>query len=188
MVEKTFLRANELLETSYRLGLAVYSSGFRPSVVIGIWRGGTPVAIAVHELLSYLGVKVDHYPIRTASYNGIAERATSVDVLGLEIITEKLTATDRVLVVDDVHDTGLTIEHTLRTLSDKCGERTPHAIRIATAYYKPKSNRTQREPDYFVHRTERWLVFPHELTGLTPRQILDNKPEAWVLRDVLESR
>mgnify|MGYP000123365120 CR=1 FL=1 len=44
----------------------------------------------------------------------------------------------------------------------------PTDIRIATAYYKPGRNRSRLRPDYFVRETERWLVFPHELNGLTP--------------------
>jgi hypothetical protein len=32
------------------------------------------------------------------------------------------------------------------------------------------------KPDYFVEETDRWLVFPHEIQGLTREEILANKP------------
>ena len=60
--------------------------------------------------------------------------------------------------------------------SAKARRNTPHDIRIATAYYKPDSNRTDLVPDYYVHRTDRWLVFPHELDGLTREEIFAHKP------------
>ena len=34
-------------------------------------------------------------------------------------------------------------------------------------------------PDYFVHETDQWLVFPHELSGLTDEEIAIAKPEIW---------
>jgi len=49
-------------------------------------------------------------------------------------------------------------------------------IRVATAYFNPRSNRTDRVPDYFIHKTDKWLVFPHELNGLSREEILQRKP------------
>lgn len=185
MTDKVYLSASELLQASWRLGAMIWRSGFQPSVVIGIWRGGTPVAIAIHELLSYLGQTVDHYPIRTASYTGIEQRTDAVQVLGLEMVAERLGGDDRVLLVDDVFDTGLSIDATLAALATLCADAMPRDVRIATVYYKPGNNRTQREPDYYVERSERWLVFPHELDGLTHQEVLANKPEARALNDLL---
>ena len=48
---KTYINAQSLLEDSFRLGMQILESGFRPSFIVGIWRGGTPVGIAVQELL-----------------------------------------------------------------------------------------------------------------------------------------
>jgi hypoxanthine phosphoribosyltransferase len=46
----------------------------RPSFIVGVWRGGTPVGIAVQEILDYLGVQTDHISIRTSAYYGINKR------------------------------------------------------------------------------------------------------------------
>ena len=55
MVDKIFVTAQSLLSDSFRLGLRIMDDGFHPDYIIGIWRGGTPVGIAVQELLKYHG-------------------------------------------------------------------------------------------------------------------------------------
>jgi hypothetical protein len=52
----------------------------------------------------------------------------------------------------------------------------PEQVRIATVYYKPARNKSALRPDYFIRETDQWLVFPHELQGLTREEILANKP------------
>ena len=53
MAEKLFVGSQQLLEDSVRLGLQIIKSGFRPDFIVGIWRGGTPVGIAVQELMEF---------------------------------------------------------------------------------------------------------------------------------------
>ena len=110
MTDKIFIDANQLLEDSFQLGIDIYRSGFRPNFIVGIWRGGTPVGIAVQELLDYYGVKTDHIAIRTSAYIGIAQMKKQIRVHGLHYIIEHINAEDRLLIVDDVFDTGLSIE------------------------------------------------------------------------------
>ena len=85
------------------------------------------------------------------------------------------------LIVDDVYDSGLSIEAVIDNLKLKARKNTPH-IRVATVYYKPGNNKTDRTPDYYVHETDQWLVFPHELDGLTIEEIYQHKPG---LKDIL---
>ena len=42
---------------------------------------------------------------------------------------------------------------------------------------KPANNNTTNKPDYYLHETNQWLVFPHELEGLSIDEIKENKPE-----------
>ena len=44
-------------------------------------------------------------------------------------------------------------------------------------YFKPNKNKTDRKPNYYIHETDNWLVFPHELDGLTIEELKANKPE-----------
>ena len=74
MIEKHFITAEALLEDSYQLGAQILRSDFRPDFIVGIWRGGAPVGIAVQEMLEYFDVVTDHISVRTSLYTGISER------------------------------------------------------------------------------------------------------------------
>lgn len=174
-MEKHFIQAKELLEDSFKLAWQVYESGYRPNYIIGVWRGGAPIGIAVQELLHVLGIKSDHIAIRTSYYTGIDKTDDEVQVHGLSYIIKKIESEDRVLIVDDVHDTGMSIDKVISTIEVACKKNTPE-IRIATPYYKPLKNKTDRKPDYFLHETDEWLVFPHELDGLTIDEMINQKP------------
>jgi uncharacterized protein len=176
MEEKRYLTAQELLNDSFELGLRIFKSGFGPSFIIGVWRGGTPVGIAVQEILDHLGVKTDHIAIRTSSYTGIKKRDKTVRVHGLEYVIEHANWEDGLLIVDDVFDTGSSIKAIIETLREKMRRNLPNDIRIATAWFKPKYNLTNITPDYYIHETDEWLVFPHELEGLTREEMFVNKP------------
>ena len=175
-MEKHFIQAKELLEDSFRLGWQVYESGYRPNYIIGVWRGGSPIGIAVQELLHVLGVTSDHIAIRTSYYTGIETVKDDVQVHGLSYVIKKIQSEDRLLIVDDVHDTGISIDKIISTLTKACKKNTPN-IKVATTYFKPSKNKTSRAPDYFIHETDQWLVFPHELQGLSMDEIKANKPE-----------
>jgi hypoxanthine phosphoribosyltransferase len=181
-MENLFIRANELLEDSFNLAWKIFESGYKPNYIIGVWRGGAPVGIAVQEFLSVLGIKSDHIAIRTSYYSGINERNETVQVYGLNYVIKKLESEDRLLVVDDVHDTGNSINQIISDLRKACKKNSPE-IKIATPYFKPNKNETETKPDFFIHETDKWLVFPHELEGLTVEEIKENKPE---LRNLIE--
>lgn len=186
-MNKHYITPQELLQDSFTLAWQVFESGYRPNYIVGVWRGGTPVGIAVHELLDILGVESDHTAIRTQSYTGITQRQQRVQVDGMNYLTERVSHSDALLLVDDVHDTGLSLQQIILDLQQACGASTPE-IRIATPWFKPTNNQTRRTPDYFVHQTSDWLVFPHELDGLEIDEMRANKPELAPLMDALEQQ
>lgn len=175
-MDKTVISAQELLEDSVELGIKVRESGFEPTLIIAIWRGGTPVGMAVQEVLSYCGVESDHIAIRTSSYVGVDERG-KVLVHGLNYVIKKIRHDDRVLIVDDVFDTGNTIVAVIEELSKRARSNTPEDIRIAVPWFKPSRNQTELTPHYFLRETAEWLVFPHELDALTPAELRQHRPE-----------
>ncbi|MFZ0487404.1 MAG: phosphoribosyltransferase family protein [Arenicellales bacterium] len=178
MSEKLYLSAQGQLEDSFRLGARVLSSGFRPSIMIAIWRGGAPIGIAVQEILAYFGVDTDHIAIRTSSYgSGIDDRRSSIRIHGMNYLIKRIRQEDRLLIVDDVFDTGHTIEAIIDDLRLKARLNTPADIRIAVPWYKPARNETGRVPDYFLHETESWIKFPHSLEGLTAEEIRTHRPD-----------
>ncbi len=174
-MNKIVLSAQDLLEDSFRLGLKVLEDGFRPTMIIAIWRGGTPVGMAVQEIFAYCGVESDHIAIRTSSYHGVDQRG-SVAVHGLNYIIKKICHDDRVLIVDDVFDTGNTIVAVIDEIGRRARGNTPEDIRVAVPWFKPARNETDRVPEYFLHETEEWLVFPHELDALTPEELAESRP------------
>ena len=176
--DKLFIGAQDLLRDSFALGARILASGFRPTFLVGVWRGGAPIGIAVQELLELHGVATDHIAIRTSSYSGIDQPQKTVRVHGVDYLVSQLNAEDRLLLIDDVFDSGRSLEAVLDELARRCRRNLPQQIRIATVYYKPSRNRSRLTPDFFVHETERWLVFPHELSGLTPAEIRAHKPFA----------
>lgn len=176
-MDKKYISANELALDSFRLAEKIYLSGFRPDFIVGIWRGGTPVGIAIHEYLEYLGIPSDHIAIRTSLYQGIDQQKPKVSVYGLDYLTDKVRSENNLLLVDDVFDTGKSMSAALSEIQRAAKQNAPHNLKIATPWYKPKRNVTQVEPDFYLHKTDRWLVFPHELMGLSEAEIKKNKPE-----------
>ncbi len=187
VIEKQYISAEQLLDDSFRLGVQILESGFRPHFIVGIWRGGAPVGITVQELLDFFGIHTDHISIRTSFYKGIEQRDSQIRVHGLQYVINNVDADEGLLIVDDVYDTGLSIKAVIESLQRRARRNTPSDIRIATAYYKPKNNRSGRVPDYFIHETDKWLVFPHELNGLSREDILNNKPGAGPVVERLQS-
>jgi hypoxanthine phosphoribosyltransferase len=181
MATKTYLSAQQLLEDSFKLGAQILADGFKPTIITAIWRGGTPRGIAVRELMEHQGVKTDHIAIRTSSYSGIDGRSSEIRIHGMNYLIKTVTQEDRLLIVDDVFDTGHTINAVIEHLTENARLNTPGDIRVAVPYYKPTRNQTEREPDYYLHATEDWLKYPHSLEGLNPEEIAENRPELYAI-------
>ena len=186
-MNKYYISAQQLLDDSFNLALTILDSGYKPDLIVAIWRGGAPVAMAVHELFEYFEYHCDHIAVRTALYKGIGSPAAEVKVDGLSYVTDTIAAGDRLLIVDDVHDTGLSLQQVVADINSCCGDNRPQ-IRIATPYYKPNNNQVGTEPDYFIYQTDDWLVFPHELAGLSVDEIQERKPGIDALKSRLAKR
>jgi hypoxanthine phosphoribosyltransferase len=175
-ISKEYISADSLLRDSLALGMQIVRSGFRPTFLVGVWRGGAPIGIAVQEVLEYCGMPCDHLAIRTSSYTAIDQQADEVRVHAIDYLVSRLSAEDQLLLIDDIFDSGRSLQAVIEELRRRCRRNMPENVRIATVYYKPTRNRTSIKPDYFVRATDEWLIFPHELQGLTREEILANKP------------
>jgi len=185
-MDKIYITATSLLQDSFRLAAKIHHSGFLPDFIVGIWRGGTPVGIAIQEYFEYVGVRPDHIAVRTSAYVGIGERSKTIRVHGLHYIVEEANADNSLLVVDDVFDSGNSIQALLKELSEKMRLNMPRQVRIATPWYKPGNNQTDLSPDYYLHKTDAWIVFPHELAGLSFDEIKAGKTELGPVLDLLK--
>lgn len=183
-MHKRFIEEQDLLEDSYRLAVQVYQSGFRPDFIVGVWRGGSTVGIYVQECLQYLGVETDHIAIRT-SYRGHddyfrqLERGSQMRAHGLQYLFENLNAGDSLLIVDDVYGTGRNVRAVIERLRAKNKRNMARDLRVAVLYYRGDSDDPQATPDFYLHRTDDWLVLPYELTGLSRAELEAHKP--WIV-------
>jgi hypoxanthine phosphoribosyltransferase len=182
-MEKRYLDEETLIQDAFRLGVKVFEDGFRPTFIVGLWRGGSSVGIYVQECLQTLGIKTDHIALRTSyqglpSYQKMVENPDEIRVHGTQYLIENLNAEDNLLIVDDAFSSGSNINAVLDRLKKHLKRNLPKDIRIATIWQKPSMNKTQLSPDYCLHETSDWLVFPYELNGLTLEEIQENKPYA----------
>jgi hypoxanthine phosphoribosyltransferase len=175
-MDKLFISADSLLRDSMELARLIVQSGLRPTFLVAMWRGGAPIGIAVQEVLEYHGIHADHIPIRTSSYTGIDQQSKTVRVHATDYLVSRLEAEDELLIVDDVFDSGRSLEAVMSELERRCRRNLPSKVKIATVYYKPSRNKSKLVPDFYVKATDSWLVFPHEIQGLTREEILANKP------------
>lgn len=178
---RRFLDEEALIEDAFRLGVQVYESGFRPNFIVGLWRGGSAVGIYVQECLQTLGLTTDHIALRT-SYRGmqaydemIAAPEQNIRVHGTHYLLDNLNQDDRLLIVDDVFSTGYSIAAVLNRLNRQLKRNMPTDTRVATLYQRPGAAKAGVAPDYSLHQTEDWLVFPYEINGLSRDEIDENK-------------
>ena len=178
MANKTYLSANDYTRDSFRLARMILDSGWLPDDLIALWRGGAPVGVTVHEFLHYHGLRPRHRVLKCQSYTGIQSRSHEVIFENADDIFRSIVPGSRVLIIDDVFDTGNTARAVLAKLAP-CGAE----VRFATVYWKPNQNQTTLKPDFYVKLTEEWIVFPHELDGLTPDEVRIKDPEVYAMLD-----
>lgn len=169
---KQFIDAETLLTESFGLAARIHASGYRPDLVLGVWRGGAPIAVAVHEFLVFHGHDCEHLPVRVSSYTGIEAQGERVAIHDPTGLRAAVAGYRRLLIVDDVLDTGRSLAALLGLLR---GTASQTELRSACPWYKPSRSRTGLVPDYHLHETDAWLVFPHELMGLSAEEIRAGK-------------
>ena len=163
---KYYLDARDYLRDMWRLARQVLDSGWRPEVLLALWRGGAEVGVAVHEFLKVHGLSLMHMPIKCFSYTGIGTSSSEVKFEHAQPVFDAIAAGTKVLVLDDVFDTGRTAVAVREQLEKRGCE-----MKMACVYWKPDKNVTSYKPDFHVRTLERWIVFPHEIEGLTTEEI-----------------
>lgn len=126
-------------------------------LVIGIARGGLPVAMVVADRLA---TKVDF--INVKSYTDVGER-TKPKILST--ITERISG-KRILIVDDLIDGGAT----MKSITEYLQKEKPRSMRTAVLFTKPWSTFV---PDFYIKVVDSWIVFPYERGEV--RRSLENR-------------
>lgn len=171
MEQKIYLNAQDHLRDMWRLARQVLDANWKPDVLIALWRGGAEAGVVIHEFLKANGLSVRHMPIKCSSYTGIGTSSTNVKFEHAESVLAALKPGTKVLVVDDVFDTGRTAAAVHERL-----EKLGCDMKMACVYWKPEKNVTPYKPDFFVNKLDKWIVFPHEIEGLTPEEIREKDP------------
>ena len=158
--EREVMSWQALGDGARELAELVHRDGYRPDIVLAIARGGLLVAGA----LAYaLGVK-NTFTMNVEFYTGIDERL-EMPMLLPPVPSLVHFAETRVLIADDVADTGATLALVKDFCQGKVGE-----VRCAVLYEKPRS--TVR-CEYVWRRTDQWIDFPWSAAEPVGQQLVD---------------
>ena len=148
-----------------KLALQINDSGYSPSFIICIARGGLRVGDMLSRIFNvkcgYLGV--ESYSAKKK--NQIANTQNEL-TFARDLSTTSRNYGENILVTDDLIDTGITLEKTLKWLKNyKDFKEKKIYFKSAVLYKKEKSN---FKSDYIVHNLQDnpWIVFPYELREL----------------------
>lgn len=123
-------------------------NGFKPDIILGVSRGGWPPARVMSDLLENPNV----VNVAAEFYIGVAETRDK------PVITQPVSVSvkdKKVLVVDDIADTGQSLKLVLSHLEEEGASE----VKTTTIYYKPWSALI---PDYYEKETTLWIIFPWE--------------------------
>ena len=162
MTTKEFITPDELFRDSFSLARKIHDSGCHPDFLLVLWRGGAPVGMAVHEYLRWKGVEAKDLIVKVESYGGIEKRHEPL-VENEEGMLAGINESSRILIVDDIFDSG----ETMARIRDLLRRKTRN-VKTAVLYWK---KRGAVGPDYFVREVFNWIVFPHELADLSPDEV-----------------
>lgn len=176
-MDKIFVSANDLLIDTFHLALSVEESGFQPDFILGIWRGGASISLTIQEYFSYRGVEADHLAIRTEKVGTNGSTRTVADSDSLDFLHTKLGKESSVLVIEDILASGRSADSVITGLRERMGDDAPEHIKLGSIWYKPIAKQSSMNPDFYLRTTEKWVVFPHELSGLTHTEMKLGKPD-----------
>jgi hypoxanthine phosphoribosyltransferase len=154
------------LRMSRSLANMIHKSGYKPDIIVAIGRGGyVPARIVCDYLLfrDLTSIRIEHWGVAaTLEKEAHVKFGLSTDISGL-----------KVLLVDDITDTGDTFEAAL----DYLNKHNPASVKTAVLQHKTCSVYT---PDFFVHRIIkwRWIIYPwaafEDLSGFI-KQVLGHE-------------
>lgn len=137
---------------SFQMYMKIKKSGFKPDIMAGVSRGGLVPARILSDLFLADKLKVTLAIMQVGFYSGIDK--THKEPIIYQDLPGHIYGR-KVLLVDDVADSGVSLEFAQKYLKMK----KPSEIRVGTLYHKPWSS---LKPDYFIEETSSWIVFPHE--------------------------
>jgi hypothetical protein len=150
-VECSLLSWDHIFELCFKISSDVRKSGFRPDAIVAVGRGGWIPARIISDFLNIrdlYSVKAEHWDVAETKDNARITQPINVDIKGKKI-----------LVVDDVADTGKTLKVVVNHIKKSGAEK----IKSAVLQYKKTSTFS---PDYTGEVLEKWvwIVYPWGIT------------------------
>jgi hypoxanthine phosphoribosyltransferase len=200
-MSKEFLPYSMVRNDALKLAKRIFDDGFMPDVIYIPLRGGAYMGNVFSEFFKLVNTRdrpVFYAAVVARSYTDI-HQAGRVRIDGWTYDPEYLRSGDKVLFVDDIFDTGRTINHLVECILDKGLPRKD--VKIAVHDYKIAAYREQLPitPDYWWRKLEvdkpendSWIHYlSHELEGLTDREIeeqyLSQDPDLAGVFDLIRS-
>ena len=159
MAEKLIIDWKEYNLITEKLAIQIHQSGYKPDILIGIMRGGAPIIDVLSRIFK---LKCAYLAVESYSGKGIEDKQGQL-MFAREISSlanEK--DFDRVLLIDDLSDTGLTLNKSIEWLRSY-GPTKNYITEVKTAcLWKKKSS--SFEPDFCPIRldSDPWIVQPTE--------------------------
>ncbi|MFP3220091.1 MAG: phosphoribosyltransferase [Candidatus Marsarchaeota archaeon] len=145
---------DEIRELAFTLYEKIRQSGWIEDVDVALGRGGLFALRSLQDYYVAAGIKIPYTVISVERYTGIGSGAGgAVKMKGLSPSAIK---GKKVLLVDDVSDTGAT----LAAVKEACAKKGAAEVRSATIHFKPWS---RLKPDYYAQRVDAWIIYPWNL-------------------------
>jgi hypoxanthine phosphoribosyltransferase len=181
-MKKEFVQFDAVRDNAIKLAHRIYTEGFIPDVIYVSLRGGAYLGNIISEYFKIVhkGARPVYYAAVVArSYTDIA-KADTVKVDGWTYSPDYLRVGDRVLLIDDIFDSGKTINHLAQIIIDKGVPRKDLKIAVHDyKYFTDKEEQLFFQPDYWcrkhemsIHDESSWIHYmSHELVGLTEKEL-----------------
>ena len=182
---KEFLEYETVRNNALKLANKIYKDGFFPDVIYCSLRGGAYMANVISEYFKILAKVKKFHPVLYAgvvarSYSDIAQH-TKVFIDGWTYPPENLRPGDKILLVDDIFDSGRTINCLVETLMNSRGIPRED-IKVVVHDYKYFTYYNEQlpiQPDYYCRKFEitkpeenRWIHYmSQELVGLSKEEL-----------------
>jgi len=184
-MRKEFLQFDIVRDNAIKLAHQIYSDGFIPDVIYVSLRGGAYLGNIISEYFKIVhhGKRPVYYAAVVArSYTDVA-KADLVKVDGWTYSPEYLRVGDKVLLIDDIFDSGKTINHLAQIILDKGIPRKDLKIAVHDyKYFTDKKEQLPIHPDYWCRKHDvsvnddvYWIHYmSHELLGLKETELEEN--------------
>jgi len=197
-MKKEFLPYDVIRNNGFKLAHKIYHEGFIPDVIYVSLRGGASLGNVISEyfkIVNRRGRPVYYAAVVARSYSDVRKSSEQIKVDGWTYSPEHLRSGDKILLVDDIFDSGNTINFLAEIILEKGIPRENLKVAVHDykyCYDKPKQHPVQpdywcRRHDFSIHDEESWIHYmSHELVGLGAEELEEHyyKKDS-ELRDVL---